>query len=90
MFGQDAYNRKRLGIENFVDIVPPSVKNEILKHDKNADIKCAPSKRGKKNVGEMKGKKTAAKETKVCKPWKRVTLKFSGEGEVHNVEIKLH
>ena len=71
LFGQDAYDRKRLGIENFVDIVPPSVKNEMLKHDKNADVKCVPSERGKNNVGEMKGKKTAAKEDIKCVPSKR-------------------
>ena len=71
LFGQDAYNRKRLGIENFVDIVPPRVKNATLKHDNNACVKCVPSKRGKKNVGEMKGKKTAAKEDIKCVPSKR-------------------
>ena len=48
LFGQEASFRKRLGIENFVDIVPPMVRNEMLKRDENADAKSVPIKRGKK------------------------------------------
>ena len=60
LFTKESYDRKRLGVHEFVDDVPSKVRKEMLKHDKKAETNCVITKQDEKKLAEMKGSKKSS------------------------------